>query len=101
MTVNGNNIPTIFVNNATLQATVPASDVANSGTLQISVVNPPQNTNPNIPPGGGSSNLVALTVSNPVPNISTTDADLRRGRERGNHRFGGGNGLRAEFRSAS
>ena len=71
VTLNGNNIPTVFVNNATLQATVPAADVANSGTLQISVVNPPQNTNQNIPPGGGSSNLVALTVSNPVPSISS------------------------------
>ena len=69
VTVNGNNIQTIFVNYATLQATVPASLVANSGTLQISVVNPPQNTNPNIPPGGGSSNFVSLNVTNPVPAI--------------------------------
>jgi len=70
VTVNGNNIPTIFVNAATLQATVPAADDAVSGVLQISVVNPPQNSNPNIPPGGGSSNLVPLTISNPVPNIT-------------------------------
>ena len=69
VTVGGNNIQTIYVNSATLQATVPASLVANSGTLQISVVNPPQNTNPNIPPGGGSSNVVTLNVTNPVPAI--------------------------------
>jgi len=69
VTVSGNNIQTIFVNSAALQATVPAALVANSGTLQISVVNPPQNTNPNIPPGGGSSNIVPLNVTNPVPAI--------------------------------
>ena len=71
VTVNGNNIQTIYVNSAALQATVPASMVANSGTLQIAVVNPPQNSNPNIPPGGGSSNILPLNITNPVPVIST------------------------------
>ncbi len=80
VTVNGNNIPTVFVNSATLQATVPASDVVNSGILQIAVVNPPQNTNPNIPPGGGSSNLVPLNVTNPVPTVgSLTPASVAAG----------------------
>jgi hypothetical protein len=70
VTLNGNNIPTIFVNPAAIQATIPASAVANSGTIQIAVVNPPQNSNPNIPPGGGSSNIVGLSVTNPVPAIT-------------------------------
>ena len=62
VTVNGSNRPTSFTSPTTLIAALTASDVSNSGTLQIAVVSPP--------PGGGSSNPVSLTITNPVPAIS-------------------------------
>jgi hypothetical protein len=57
--VNGSARQTGFVNPTTLQVAIIASDVANGSTLQIVVVNPP--------PGGGSSNTVSLSVTNPFP----------------------------------
>ena len=60
--VNGSNRVTTVVSTTELQAVLLSSDTANSGVLQISVVNPP--------PGGGSSNLVSLPVNNPVPSLT-------------------------------
>ena len=57
--VNGASRPTGFVNSTYLQATILASDVAAGGSLPITVLNPP--------PGGGSSNVFMLSVTNPVP----------------------------------
>ncbi len=60
--VNGASRPTAFQDSTYLQATIFASDVATSGSLPITVMNPQ--------PGGGSSNVFALSVTNPVPSIS-------------------------------
>jgi len=62
-TVNGNNRSTGFVNSTSLQTTIFASDVANSGTLQIGVVNPQ--------PNGGASNIVSFNVKNPAPSTAS------------------------------
>ena len=72
VTINGANHTTFEVNSTQLTAAVDASDIANAGALQIAVFNPPV---PNPPageaPGGGSSNVVAMNVTNPVPQISS------------------------------
>ena len=61
--VNGSNRATTFGSAVQLTATIPASDIANSGYLSITVFNPA--------PGGGSSTGLTLTVNNPVPSISS------------------------------
>jgi hypothetical protein len=53
--VGGSDRTTTFISATQLQATIPASDVAAPGTLQITVFNPG--------PGGGTSNAVTLTVN--------------------------------------
>ena len=63
ITVNGDNRATTFNNATSLQTTLTAQDIASSGTLQIAVLNPP--------PGGGSSNLVPLDITNAVPSIAS------------------------------
>ncbi|MGB0036474.1 MAG: hypothetical protein WBP79_13475 [Candidatus Acidiferrales bacterium] len=62
VTVNGSSRPTSFLNSTSLQATIPATDLGTTGTLQIAVLNPA--------PGGGSSNALPLKISNPVPRIT-------------------------------
>jgi hypothetical protein len=72
VTVNGANHTTFEVNSTQLVAAMNASDIANAGTLQIAVFNPPV---PNPPageaPGGGSSNIVSMSITNPVPTIGS------------------------------
>jgi hypothetical protein len=63
VTVNNSTRPSAFIDSTTLEITITAADVANSGILQIVVVNPP--------PDGGSSNAFPLPVSNPVPGIGS------------------------------
>ena len=60
--VNGQDRQTNFVNGTQLTATVLASDIAASGTLNITVASPA--------PGGPTSNTVSLAVINPAPVIS-------------------------------
>jgi WD40-like Beta Propeller Repeat len=63
--VNSANRTTTYVNPSQLQATLAAGDVAQPGSLNISVLNPE--------PGGGASNTVSLAVNLAVPTISKVD----------------------------
>ena len=58
---NGSGRPTTFGSGNQLTASIPASDVATSGSVQITVVNPSS---------GGTSNSAILTVS-PAPTITS------------------------------
>lgn len=58
-TANGNVRSTFVFSSTRLLITLLASDIANAGTVQIAVLNPP--------PGGGLSNSVPLSVTNPTP----------------------------------
>lgn len=51
---NGSRLPTSFENSTQVRAAISAADVANSGTAQVTVVNPP--------PGGGTSNALPFTI---------------------------------------
>jgi hypothetical protein len=61
--VNGNAQPTSFENSTSLEASIPSSDVATGGTLQITVLNPQ--------PNGGNSNAFPLNITNPLPILSS------------------------------
>jgi WD40-like Beta Propeller Repeat len=61
--INNNNRTTGFQNSTQLQATVTSSDLAQPGTLQVTVTNPA--------PGGGTSNAVSLAVNTPIPVLSS------------------------------
>lgn len=61
-TANGNVRGTFRISSTQLQVTLLASDIATAGTVQIAVLNPP--------PGGGLSNHVPLSVTNPTPILS-------------------------------
>ncbi len=61
--INNNNRSTVYVNSTQLQATVSSGDVAQPGSLQVTVTNPE--------PGGGTSNAVALAVNTAVPTIAS------------------------------
>jgi WD40-like Beta Propeller Repeat len=66
VTLNGNNLTTSLQNSQALLASVPSTLLVTPGVFDVTVLNP---TNP--PPGGGTSNIVELTVANPVPTISS------------------------------
>ncbi|HKC89651.1 MAG TPA: PPC domain-containing protein, partial [Blastocatellia bacterium] len=66
--LNGVNRPTTFVDAGKLTAQIPPEDIATSGDAMIRVVSPA--------PGGGTSNVVTLTIVNPVPAITTLDPNL-------------------------
>lgn len=57
--------PTTFVSTNQLRATINASDIAFAQVVKIRVVTPP--------PGGGISNEVDFTITNPVPTITSID----------------------------
>jgi len=57
--INGKSRTTTYVNQGLVQASLLASDLAQAGTLNISVNNPA--------PGGGISNAFPFPVNNPVP----------------------------------
>jgi WD40-like Beta Propeller Repeat len=56
---------TSFVNSSEVDASVNSSDIASSGVLQVTVINP---LTP--PGGGGSSNTFPLDVLNPLPKLT-------------------------------
>ncbi len=58
-------LTTTFADNHNLQATIPAGLLSQAGVYSLSVFSSQ--------PGGGSSNALALTVTNPVPTITTID----------------------------
>jgi VCBS repeat protein/IPT/TIG domain-containing protein len=58
---NGNPRATIFGSASQLTATILASDVANFGTYSVTVTNPG--------PGGGTSNVMYFTVTNPTSTV--------------------------------
>ena len=62
---NGTALTTTYVSASQLTASVPASDVATSGTPMVTVVNPA--------PGGGTSNAQTFTITavNPAPSLSS------------------------------
>jgi hypothetical protein len=62
---NGTTLSTVHVSAQQLTASVPASDIADAGTAQVSVFSPA--------PGGGSSNAIpfSIAVNNPVPVIAS------------------------------
>jgi 6-phosphogluconolactonase (cycloisomerase 2 family) len=63
---NAVNLPTTFVNSSQLKATVSAALLTTAGTRPVEVINPP--------PGGGASNSLNFTITqpnqNPVPSIA-------------------------------
>lgn len=58
---NGTALATTFASSTSLQATIPASDLANGIAAKLTVENPS--------PGGGTSAALTFTVNNPVPAI--------------------------------
>jgi WD40-like Beta Propeller Repeat len=62
VTVNNSNRQASFQDSTSLQVAIAGSDIAQTGMLEIAVVNPP--------PDGGTSDPVPLSVQNPVPTIS-------------------------------
>jgi hypothetical protein len=52
---NGSQVSTTFVGKTSLQATIPASDISQAGTAQVTVSNPA--------PGGGTSNALTFTIN--------------------------------------
>ena len=61
--LNGDVRPTAFVSATQLTAQLTASDLSVSGTATVTVFNPA--------PGGGTSNAVTLSITNPTPVISS------------------------------
>src|SRR5580704_2975207 len=55
---NGSALTTTFVNGSQVTAIVPASDIANAGTVSVTVTNPA--------PGGGTSNVQFFDVHAPI-----------------------------------
>jgi len=59
---NGSPLSTTYAASSVLTASVPATDFASSGSVSVTVTNPP--------PGGGTSNVAQFVVIPPVPLIS-------------------------------
>ncbi len=61
--VNGTNRAAIFGNATQLTVAMTAADIANTGTINFTVVNPA--------PGGGTSNPLGLPINNPAPTLAS------------------------------
>jgi WD40-like Beta Propeller Repeat len=57
-------LQTTYISSTFLEVSVPANNVRSAGTLQLTVVNPASPA-----PSGGSSNVYAFNVNNPLPGI--------------------------------
>lgn len=64
---NGASRPTTFIDSTTVTATIPATDLVNPGSAEVTVLNPA--------PGGGTSNVLTFTVTNPVPVLTSVNPD--------------------------
>ena len=64
--VNGSNRTTTFANTGQVSVALTAADVASSGTLSLTAVNPA--------PGGGTSAAATLPVNNPLPGLGKLSA---------------------------
>src|SRR5205085_482612 len=65
---NGADRPTTFIDSTRVIAQIPAADIANAGTANVSVFNPP-----NASGGGGTSRTLPFTINqapNPVPTLT-------------------------------
>jgi hypothetical protein len=60
---NGSPRTTTFVSNSSLQSSITAADVFNTGSASITVTTPA--------PGGGTSNTLTLPINNPVPALTS------------------------------
>jgi hypothetical protein len=60
---NGTTLPTTLVSATTAKATVPAAQLATSGTYAVTVTN--------LAPGGGTSSSIAFTVANPTVTVTS------------------------------
>jgi hypothetical protein len=65
---NGTALQTTYVSSTQLTASVPASDIAQSGTAQATVTNPG--------PGGGTSSAQSFTVVAAVPQLASSASSL-------------------------
>lgn len=68
---NGTVLPTTFVNQGQLTATVPAANIASNQTVSVTVTNPA--------PGGGTSNSVPFTVTVPSTGLTFLSVPLSLG----------------------
>jgi len=64
VTLHNNNLTTALQSSTSLAAAVPSTMLVTPGVFNVTVLNP---TSPS--PGGGTSNIVELTVQNPLPRI--------------------------------
>ena len=71
VTIAGLNRDSTYVNATQIQVSMQPSDVATAGQVPIVVINPPGSLPPPALPGGGASTPMNLTVTNPVPIISS------------------------------
>jgi hypothetical protein len=65
--VDGSTRDTTYVSAIELQLSLLSTDISTSGTVQISILNPPVPEGK--PPGGGLSNTMALDIVNPSPTV--------------------------------
>lgn len=70
---NGIPLATTFISSSQLTATVPAQDVATSGTASVTVLSPS--------PGGGKSNVDYFTAREPFSGVSFGNKNVETGTE--------------------